>query len=165
MSICWVKSNGLKIHPKRAAAAPDPTCQSAEAAAARPSRPAGRWVGGWWAQDACGRLGIAGQMTGAERSLVTVGRSRTVANGFPPLWRNRRRREWRANVLCRKRRSAAGDLRQESGRRSEGAVGLARLGREDKFQDKIWDERQIRKRIRVMRRKKWRQNFKFTIRK
>lgn len=27
------------------------------------------------------------QMTGAERSLVTVGRSRTVANGFPPLWR------------------------------------------------------------------------------
>ena len=27
-------------------------------------------------------------MTGAERSLVTVGRSLTVANGFPPLWRN-----------------------------------------------------------------------------
>lgn len=26
------------------------------------------------------------QMTGAERSLVTVGRSLTVANGFPPLW-------------------------------------------------------------------------------
>lgn len=28
-----------------------------------------------------------GQMAGAERSLVTVGRSLTVANGFPPLWR------------------------------------------------------------------------------
>lgn len=28
------------------------------------------------------------QMTGAERSLVTVGRSLTVANGFPPLWKN-----------------------------------------------------------------------------
>lgn len=25
-----------------------------------------------------------GQMDGAERSLVKVGRSRTVANGFPP---------------------------------------------------------------------------------
>lgn len=33
------------------------------------------------------------QMTGAERSLVTVGRSLTVANGFPPLWNKRSRDE------------------------------------------------------------------------
>lgn len=29
---------------------------------------------------------VSHQITGAERSLVTVGRSLTVAKGFPPLW-------------------------------------------------------------------------------
>lgn len=98
------------------AAAAEATCQSAE--------------------DAGGRPG--GQMTGAERSLVTVGRSRTVANGFPPLWRNGWHGEWRADVLGgekRRRRSAEGDLRQESRRRSGGAVGLSRLGTQEQNQE------------------------------
>lgn len=39
--------------------------------------------------DSCG-LGAGGhddQMFGADLSLVTVGRSFTVAKGFPPLWK------------------------------------------------------------------------------
>lgn len=35
------------------------------------------------------------QITGAERSLVTVGRSLTVANGFPPLWRGKKETQQR----------------------------------------------------------------------
>lgn len=71
---------------RAAAAAAAATCQSVE--------------------DAGGRPG--GQMTGAERSLVTVGRSRTVANGFPPLWRNEWHGEGRADALGGERRRRRG---------------------------------------------------------
>lgn len=73
MGICWVKSNGLKIHPKRAAAAPDPTCQSAEAAAARPSRPAGRWVGGWVVSSGCVRTTWSCGSDDGRRAVVGDG--------------------------------------------------------------------------------------------
>lgn len=43
--------------------------------------------------EVVGKLG-GDQTTGAERSLVTVGRSRTVANGFPPLWKRGKGEGW-----------------------------------------------------------------------
>ena len=47
------------------------------------------------------------QMTGAERSLVTVGRSLTVANGFPPLWGEKRTAasEQRVHIWARERQT------------------------------------------------------------
>lgn len=43
----------------------------------------GECVAGGPGNGGCAKM-WADQMTGAERSLVTVGRSLTVANGFPP---------------------------------------------------------------------------------
>lgn len=129
MSICSVKFNDLKIHPSKGV-------QQYRIPHSNQLKKLELNLESWerfvWSQGVW-KLIWMDQIIGAERSLVTVGRSLTVANGFPPLWKMGRD-EWRAYVRVRETQCVTDYLREVSRRRSRGTVGLGGLWR----QNTVW---------------------------
>lgn len=124
--ICSVKLNGLKIHPSKGV-------QQYRIPHSNQLKKLQLNLEDWersvWSQGVWKWIWMD-QIIGAERSLVTVGRSLTVANGFPPLWKTGRD-EWHAYVRVRETRCVTHYLRKVSRRRSRGTVGLGGLWRKN----------------------------------